>query len=126
MRAVQLTAPQTAPVLLETDAPEPIPGATEVLVQVYAAGVTPSELHLAQQGRQRTHGSDSRARIFRRDHSFGSRGQRILDWLDQGKLCVFVDAEVPLSEAAAAYSRKVESRRGYGKTIVVRPALQNQ
>ena len=44
MRAVQLTASQTAPVLLETDAPEPIPGATEVLVQVYAAGVTPTEL----------------------------------------------------------------------------------
>jgi NADPH:quinone reductase-like Zn-dependent oxidoreductase len=45
--------------------------------------------------------------------------------LDQGKLRVFVDAEVPLSEAAAAYSRKVESRRGYGKTVIVMPALQN-
>jgi NADPH:quinone reductase-like Zn-dependent oxidoreductase len=46
--------------------------------------------------------------------------------LDQGKLRVFVDAEVPLSEAAAAYSRKVKSRRGYGKTVIVMPALQNR
>jgi NADPH:quinone reductase-like Zn-dependent oxidoreductase len=46
--------------------------------------------------------------------------------LDQGKLRVFVDAEVPLSEAAAAYSRKVESRRGYGKTVIVMPGLQNR
>ena len=46
--------------------------------------------------------------------------------LDQGKLRVFVDAEVPLSEAAAAYSRKIESRRGYGKTVIVMPALQNR
>ncbi len=46
--------------------------------------------------------------------------------LDQGKLRVFVDAEVPLSEAAAAYSRKIESRRGYGKTVIVMPRLQNR
>lgn len=51
---------------------------------------------------------------------------KIGELLDQGKLRVFVDAEVPLCEAAAAYSRKVESRRGYGKTIVVMPALQNR
>jgi NADPH:quinone reductase-like Zn-dependent oxidoreductase len=46
--------------------------------------------------------------------------------LDQGELRVFVDAEVPLSEAAAAYSRTVQSRRGYGKTVIVMPALQNR
>jgi NADPH:quinone reductase-like Zn-dependent oxidoreductase len=45
--------------------------------------------------------------------------------LDQGKLRVFVDAEVPLSEAATAYSRKIASRRGYGKTVIVMPAFQN-
>jgi NADPH:quinone reductase-like Zn-dependent oxidoreductase len=46
--------------------------------------------------------------------------------LDQGKLRVFVDAEVPLSAAAAAYSRKVESRHGYGKTVIVMPGQQNR
>jgi NADPH:quinone reductase-like Zn-dependent oxidoreductase len=46
--------------------------------------------------------------------------------LDQGELRVFVDAEVPLSEAAAAYSRTIKSRRGYGKTVIVMPALQNR
>jgi NADPH:quinone reductase-like Zn-dependent oxidoreductase len=46
--------------------------------------------------------------------------------VDQGKLRVFVDAEVPLSEAAAAYTRKVESRRGYGKTVIVMPPIQNR
>jgi NADPH:quinone reductase-like Zn-dependent oxidoreductase len=45
--------------------------------------------------------------------------------LDQGKLRVFVDAEVPLSEAAAAYARKIGTRRGYGKTVIVMAALQN-
>ena len=46
--------------------------------------------------------------------------------LDQGKLRVFVDAELPLSEAAAAYSREIESRLGYGKTVIVMPAFQNR
>jgi NADPH:quinone reductase-like Zn-dependent oxidoreductase len=46
--------------------------------------------------------------------------------LDQGELRVFVDAEVPLSKAAAAYSRTVQSRRGYGKTVILMPALQNE
>lgn len=46
--------------------------------------------------------------------------------LNQVKLRVFVDAEVPLSEAGAAYSRKIESRRGYGKTVIVMPALQDR
>jgi NADPH:quinone reductase-like Zn-dependent oxidoreductase len=44
MRAVQLTALETAPVLLETDSPEPIPGTNQALIRVYAAGVTPAEL----------------------------------------------------------------------------------
>ncbi len=45
--------------------------------------------------------------------------------LDQGKLRVFVDAEVPMSQAAAAYARKIETRRGYGKAVVVMPPLQS-
>src|ERR1700759_1156538 len=44
MRAFRLTALQTAPVLVETDAPKPMPGANQVLVHVAAAGVTPTEL----------------------------------------------------------------------------------
>jgi NADPH:quinone reductase-like Zn-dependent oxidoreductase len=46
--------------------------------------------------------------------------------LDQGDLRVFVDAEVPLSEAPAAYARKIKTRRGYGKTVIVMPTLQNR
>jgi NADPH:quinone reductase-like Zn-dependent oxidoreductase len=46
--------------------------------------------------------------------------------LDNGELRVFVDAEVPLSEAAAAYSRTIQSRRGYGKTVIVMPANKNR
>jgi NADPH:quinone reductase-like Zn-dependent oxidoreductase len=45
--------------------------------------------------------------------------------LDQGKLRVFVDAAVPMSQAAAAYSRKIKSRRGCGKAVVVMPPLQS-
>jgi NADPH:quinone reductase-like Zn-dependent oxidoreductase len=43
----------------------------------------------------------------------------IADMLDAGKLRVFVDAEVPLAEAPAAYERKVQRRLGYGKVVVV-------
>jgi NADPH:quinone reductase-like Zn-dependent oxidoreductase len=46
--------------------------------------------------------------------------------LDKGELRVFVDAEVPLFEAAAAYSRNIQSRHGYGKTVIVMPVLQNR
>jgi NADPH:quinone reductase-like Zn-dependent oxidoreductase len=41
--------------------------------------------------------------------------------LDAGRLRVFVDSEVPLAEAPAAYSRKLARKRGYGKTVVVLP-----
>ena len=41
------------------------------------------------------------------------------DLFDAGKLRVFVDAEVPLANAAAAYERKVQRRLGYGKVVVV-------
>jgi NADPH:quinone reductase-like Zn-dependent oxidoreductase len=43
--------------------------------------------------------------------------------LDAGKLRTFVDAEVPLNEAAAAYERRVARKHGYGKVVVVTPAL---
>jgi NADPH:quinone reductase-like Zn-dependent oxidoreductase len=39
--------------------------------------------------------------------------------LDEGKLRVFVDLEVPLSDAPAAYSQKLVRRLGYGKMVVV-------
>jgi NADPH:quinone reductase-like Zn-dependent oxidoreductase len=42
--------------------------------------------------------------------------------LDAGKLHVFVDAEVPLAGAPAAYAGKAERRNGYGK-VVVAPRL---
>jgi NADPH:quinone reductase-like Zn-dependent oxidoreductase len=39
--------------------------------------------------------------------------------LDEGKLRVFVDLEVPFSDAPAAYSQKLVRRLGYGKMVVV-------
>lgn len=39
--------------------------------------------------------------------------------LDSGKLRVFVDVEVPLADAPAAYERKVQRKLGYGKVVVV-------
>ena len=44
MRAVMLAGPPRQPELVETDVPRPVPGQGEVLVQVCAAGVTPTEL----------------------------------------------------------------------------------
>ena len=42
--------------------------------------------------------------------------------LDEGKLRVFVDMEIPLSDAPAAYNQKLVRRLGYGKTVVILPA----
>lgn len=42
--------------------------------------------------------------------------------LNAGKLSVFVDMEIPLSDAPAAYSQKLVRRLGYGKIVVVFPA----
>jgi NADPH:quinone reductase-like Zn-dependent oxidoreductase len=39
--------------------------------------------------------------------------------LDAGTLRVFVDGEVPLAEAPAAYARTLERTLGFGKTVVV-------
>jgi NADPH:quinone reductase-like Zn-dependent oxidoreductase len=44
MKAVQLIASEPAPVLAEANVPKPAAGKHEVLVQVSAAGVTPTEL----------------------------------------------------------------------------------
>jgi NADPH:quinone reductase-like Zn-dependent oxidoreductase len=44
MKAVQLIASQPSPVLAEGDVPKPAAGRGEVLIQVNAAGVTPTEL----------------------------------------------------------------------------------
>ncbi len=43
----------------------------------------------------------------------------ISDLLDAGRLQVFVDTEVSLAEAPAAYERKVQRKLGYGKVVVV-------
>jgi NADPH:quinone reductase-like Zn-dependent oxidoreductase len=39
--------------------------------------------------------------------------------LDAGSLRTFVNAAVPLSDAATAYAGKVQQKRGYGKVVVV-------
>jgi NADPH:quinone reductase-like Zn-dependent oxidoreductase len=44
--------------------------------------------------------------------------------LDAGKLRVFVDAEIALSDAASAYARKSKRERGYGKTVIVLPVQE--
>ncbi len=46
------------------------------------------------------------------------------EMLNTGNLRVFVDMEIPLSDAPAAYSQKLARRLGYGKTVVVLPANQ--
>ncbi len=45
----------------------------------------------------------------------------VAEMLDTGRLRVFVDAEVPLSDAPAAYARKTKRTLGYGKTVIVMP-----
>jgi NADPH:quinone reductase-like Zn-dependent oxidoreductase len=42
--------------------------------------------------------------------------------LDEGSLRVFVDMELPLSQAPEAYSGNLDRKHGYGKTVVVLPA----
>jgi NADPH:quinone reductase-like Zn-dependent oxidoreductase len=44
--------------------------------------------------------------------------------LDKGELRTFIDAEVSLENAAAAYARKVERKHRYGKVVIVTPALE--
>jgi NADPH:quinone reductase-like Zn-dependent oxidoreductase len=56
----------------------------------------------------------------------GRQLAEIGELLDRGQLRVFVDAEVPLADTAAAYSRSVESRHGYGKIVIVMPAFSNR
>lgn len=44
--------------------------------------------------------------------------------LNSGKLRVFVDAEVPLTNAPAAYAGKVGREHGYGKVVIVTPGYE--
>jgi NADPH:quinone reductase-like Zn-dependent oxidoreductase len=44
MKAIQLVTSQPNLVLAEADVPKPTPGKGEILIQVHAAGVTPTEL----------------------------------------------------------------------------------
>jgi NADPH:quinone reductase-like Zn-dependent oxidoreductase len=39
--------------------------------------------------------------------------------LDDGSLKTFVNAAVPLAEAAAAYARKISQRLGFGKVVTL-------
>jgi NADPH:quinone reductase-like Zn-dependent oxidoreductase len=43
------------------------------------------------------------------------------EMLESGQLRVFVDEEVPFSNAAAAYTRETKRSHGYGKTVIVMP-----
>ena len=44
MKAIQLVTSQPAPLLAEAEVAKPAPGKGEILIQVRAAGVTPTEL----------------------------------------------------------------------------------
>ncbi|ADV82952.1 NADP-dependent oxidoreductase [Terriglobus saanensis] len=44
MKAMQVNSPASDPTLFPVEVPQPIPGDGEVLIRVYAAGVTPTEL----------------------------------------------------------------------------------
>jgi NADPH:quinone reductase-like Zn-dependent oxidoreductase len=48
-----------------------------------------------------------------------SQLEEIARLLDAGTLRVFVDAEVPMSQAASAYGSRVEGRKGRGKVVLV-------
>jgi NADPH:quinone reductase-like Zn-dependent oxidoreductase len=48
----------------------------------------------------------------------------IAELLSSGKLRSFVDAEVPITEAPAAYAGKIERKHGYGKVVIVMPIYE--
>lgn len=50
----------------------------------------------------------------------------IAEFFDAGKLRVFVDAAVPLTDAPAAYARRTVRRLGHGKTVIVMPVKEDQ
>ena len=49
---------------------------------------------------------------------------QIAGLLDDGKLRVFVDAQVPLAEAPIAYAGKAKRQQGHGKVVIVTPAYE--
>jgi len=49
----------------------------------------------------------------------GPQLEEISRLLEAGTLRVFVDAEVPMSQAAAAYGNRAENRKGRGKVVLV-------
>jgi NADPH:quinone reductase-like Zn-dependent oxidoreductase len=49
---------------------------------------------------------------------------KVASLLGEGKLRAFVDAEVPLAEAPAAYAGKVQRQHGYGKVAILPQAGQ--
>ena len=136
MRAVQLTGPADWPKLGVTEVPTPTPGKNDVLIQVHAAGVTPTELIWYPT----SHNKDGTARSNATPgHEFSGVVAALGDaffivepnqaqlvemgqLLNSGKLRVFVDMEIPLSEAPAAYAQKLVRKHGYGKTVVIMPA----
>jgi NADPH:quinone reductase-like Zn-dependent oxidoreductase len=44
MKAMQVNSAKSGPVLIPAELQKPVPGVGEILVQVHAAGVTPTEL----------------------------------------------------------------------------------
>lgn len=61
MHAMRLTGSATAPVLVEESVPKPQAGPDELLIRVYAAGVTPTELSWYPTSHTKTHENRSRA-----------------------------------------------------------------
>jgi NADPH:quinone reductase-like Zn-dependent oxidoreductase len=116
MKVMQVIKSGQGPTLSAADVAQPKPGRGQILVRVYAAGVTTTELHWDPT----THKKSGEPRLNAiPGHEFSGVIAGIGDGAD-GFILVkaFVNAVVPLTDAATAYAGKVQKKRGYGKVVV--------
>ena len=120
MRAAQLTGGPERPELKITDVPTPVPGKDEVLVKVYAAGVTPSELiwyptthdksgntrQFAVPGHEFS-GVIAQAGVSVKDFAAGDEVYGMSDWFEDGataEFCVTVPSSLARKPANCSYA----------------------
>jgi NADPH:quinone reductase-like Zn-dependent oxidoreductase len=140
MKVMQVIESGQGPALSAADVAQPKPGRGQILVRVYAAGVTTTELHWDPT----THKKSGEPRLNAiPGHEFSGAiaeigdgadgftiGQDVYgmnDWYEEGataEYCLTKPSSiagnvVPLTGAATAYAGKVQQKRGYGKVVVV-------
>jgi hypothetical protein len=71
MRVFRLTGSNQEPVLAETVAPKPEPGASEVVIKVHAAGITPTELIWYPTSHNQDHSAAANAYSRKIQHQLG-------------------------------------------------------